>query len=227
LTSFTTKQMISLFFLLVLIVFVELTIFNNGGALFLIIGAFLLYRSFSKGKKIYFWLGAFFIFLAVLALWSLRFFIVCLLIYILFKQTTSRQKEVKIDAGHPEFGTIQKNELILPSSWPMENYKWQDLLLQNFLGDFTVDVTETVLPAGTSVITIRQGIGKVRIILPYEIPFRLQYSTLIGEAKILDYPPKRLWNEKLTFEDGNPDESKRKLVIHVAAWLGDVEVNRK
>lgn len=132
-----------------------------------------------------------------------------------------------MEARHFELGTVQKNDLVLPSSMPMEHYKWQDIQIQNFLGDYTIDVTETILPAGTSVITIRQGIGKVTIILPYEVPFKLQYSTLIGEAKLLHHPPKRLWNERITFEDGDVTNAKRKLVIHIATWLGDVEVIRK
>lgn len=80
---------------------------------------------------------------------------------------------------------------------------------------------------GTSVITIRQSIGKVTIVVPYNIPFRLQYSTILGEAKLLQNPPKRLMNEHLLFEDGESDGAKRKLVIHVATWLGDVEVVRQ
>lgn len=227
LKSLTTKQLTTIFIMMLLIVFAELTIFNNGGAFFLIIGAFLLYKSFVKEKKLYFWLGAFFIFLAIITIWSLRFFIVCVIIYILFKHLTKHHKEVTILAKDFELGTVQKNDFLHTSSIPMENYKWQDIQIQNFLGDYTIDVTETILPAGTSVITIRQGIGKIKIILPYEIPFRIQYSTLIGEAKLLHYSPKRLWNERLVFEDGDPNEAKRKLVIHVATWLGDVEVIRK
>lgn len=212
---------------MLLIVFTELTIFSNGGAFLLIIGALLLYRSFSKRKKFSFWLGIFFIFLAILAIWSLRFFIVCVLIYILYKHISKDQNTVTIDANAFELGTIQKNQLLNSNALMKENYKWQDIQMNNFLGDYTIDATETILPAGTSVITVRQGIGKVTIILPYEIPFRLQYTTIIGEAKLLHYPPKRLWNERLVFEDGDPTEAKRKLVIHVASWLGDVEVIRK
>lgn len=48
---FTTKQLITVFLIMLLIVFVELTVFNNGGAFFLLLGAFFLYRSFAKGKK--------------------------------------------------------------------------------------------------------------------------------------------------------------------------------
>lgn len=140
---------------------------------------------------------------------------------------TKEQKIVTIDTQTFETGTIRKNNLIGSSSSPLENYKWQDVNIQQFIGDITIDVTETILPAGTSVITVRQSIGKVTIILPYEVPFHLQYSTILGEAKLLGYASKRLLNEQLVFEDGNPNDVKRKLIIHVATWLGDVEVIRK
>lgn len=222
-----TKPLTTILIILLLIVFAELTIFENGGAFLLLIGGFLLYRSFSKRKKLYFWLGAFFSFLAILNLWSLRFFIVCVLIYILYKYMTKEHQSVSIDSNAFTYGTIEKNKFVDLYPLPKENYKWQDVQIQNLLGDYILDVTETILPIGTSVITVRQGMGKVTVILPYEIPFRLQYTTVVGEAKILHYPAKRLWNQRLVFEDGDPSEAKRKLIIHVATWFGDVEVIRK
>ncbi|MFP3917984.1 cell wall-active antibiotics response protein LiaF [Lysinibacillus telephonicus] len=224
---FSTNQLTLITIVVLLIVFMELTIFNNGGAFLLIIGALSLYYSFSKKMKSLFWTGCFFIFLAILTVWSLRLLIVCVLIYILYKHITKEQKIVTIDTQSFETGTIRKNNLIGSSSTPLENYKWQDVNIQQFIGDITIDVTETILPAGTSVITVRQSIGKVTIILPYEVPFRLQYSTVLGEAKLLGNSSKRLLNEQLIYEDGNPDDVKRNLVIHVATWLGDVEVIRK
>ncbi|WP_249662147.1 cell wall-active antibiotics response protein LiaF, partial [Lysinibacillus fusiformis] len=83
------------------------------------------------------------------------------------------------------------------------------------------------LPAGTSRITIRQGIGKVQIYSPYEIPFRLQYTTLFSELICLHKGPQRILNESITFADGNPEDAKRVLIIHVATWQGDLEVLRK
>lgn len=208
-----------------LIVFVELTIFNNGGAFLLIIGALLLYYSFSKNKKMFFWIGCLFIFFAILSVWSLRLLIVGILIYLLYKHITKEQKTVTIDS-QLEPTALKKNNLFGSISTPLEQYKWEDIHIQKLIGDITIDATETILPTGTSVISIRQSIGKVTIVLPYEIPFRIQYSTILGEAKFLG-KSKRLINEKLVFEDGQPEDAKRKLIIHVATWLGDVEVIRK
>lgn len=227
LKGFNTNQLTTAVIILLLIIFVELTIFNNGGAFLLIIGALLLYFSFSKRNKSYFWLGVFFLVLAVLNVWSLRLFIVGILIYLLYQHSKKDQDVIVVNSNAFNSGIIEKNDLIGSTPAPLEAYKWQDVQIQRFLGDITIDTTETILPSGTSVISIRQSIGKVTIFVPYEVPFRLQYTTILGEARLLQSEPKRLLNERLIFEDGNLTDAKRKLVIHVATWLGDVEVIRK
>lgn len=223
---FSTNQLTFMAIAVLLIVFVELTIFGNDSTFLIIIGSILLYYSFSKSKKYLFWSGCFLIFLAILSLWSLRLLIVGVLIYILYKHMTKEQKIVTFNTQELQ-AKIDNNDLIGNTSSPLDSYKWEDIQMQKFIGDVSLDLTDTILPVGTSVITIRQSIGKVTIVLPYEIPFRLQYSTILGEAKVLGNNPKRLINEKLIFEDGNALDAKRKLVIHVATWLGDVEVIRK
>lgn len=223
---FSTNQLTFIAIAVILILFVELTIFNNGSTFLIIFGSLLLYYSFSKGKKYLFWTGCLLIFIAILSIWSLRLLIVGVLIYILYKHLTKEQKVVTINTQELK-AKIEKNNLIGNTASPIDSYKWEDIHIQKFIGDISLDLTDTILPAGTSVITIRQSIGKVTVVLPYEIPFRLQYSTILGEAKILGNSPKRLINEKLIFEDGEAQDAKRKLIIHVATWLGDVEVIRK
>ncbi|KGR79630.1 cell wall-active antibiotics response protein LiaF [Ureibacillus manganicus] len=225
--KFTTDQLTTGLIILLLIVFAELTVFNNGGAFLLIISGFLLYFSFKKRNKIMFWVGCFFAFLAVLNVTSLRLFVIATLIYMLYKQYKKPQDDIIVDGAAFEKGAIHKNDLIGSISPPLEAYKWQDVHIQRFLGNITIDTTQTILPVGTSVITIRQSIGKVTVVVPYDIPFRLQYSTILGEVKLPGKPSKRLMNENLLITDGEADGAKRKLVIHVATWLGDVEVVRQ
>lgn len=160
-------------------------------------------------------------------MWSLRLFVVIMLLYMLY-QYLQRENEPKV-VGAELFEKLPttKNDLIGTMPAPTEAYKWQDVQIQRLAGDITIDTTQTILPAGTSLITIRQGIGKVQIYIPYEIPFRLQYTTLFGELICLHKGPQRILNESITFADGNPEDAKRVLIIHVATWLGDLEVLRK
>ena len=225
---FQTNQLTTLGIIGLLVVFIELTIFNNFGAFLLIIGALLLYYSFSKNKRSYFWIGCTFLGIAILTLMSLRILIVGILLYILYMQYKKEDQIVTLD-GAQTLETIKQNKNVLfgATTSPNDYYKWEDVQIQKLIGDIQIDITETILPVGTSVITVRQSIGKVSIVLPYEIPFKLQYSTILGEAKLVGKAPKRLFNEQLAFQDGDYEHGKRKLIIHVATWLGDVEVIRK
>ncbi|WP_337981807.1 cell wall-active antibiotics response protein LiaF [Lysinibacillus sp. JNUCC-52] len=226
LQNFTTNKLTFWVLCFFLLVFVELTIFNNGGAFCLIIGAILLYLSFSKNIRFLKWTGIFFIAISLFTMWSLRLFIVILLLYMLY-QYLQRENEPKIVTLEFLKLPASKNELFGTIPAPVDAYKWQDVQIQRLAGDITIDTTQTILPAGQSLVTIRQGIGKVQIYVPYEIPFRLHYTTLFGDFTCLQGSPQRLMNESIVFSDGNPEDAKRTLVIHVATWLGDLEVLRK
>lgn len=124
---------------------------------------------------------------------------------------------------------IWKNKLFSIQTTPFSSYEWEDVHIQGLFGDIQIDVTDTVLPKGTSLISVRQGIGKIKIELPYEIPVRIHYTTLFGEARLFGVHRKRLINEFLHLKDGypNPSEYGPELIITIATWAGDVEVVRK
>lgn len=124
---------------------------------------------------------------------------------------------------------IWKNKWFSTQTSPFSSYEWEDIQIQGFFGDIHVDVTDTVLPKGTSFISIRQGFGRIKIDLPYEVPVRIHYNTLFGEARILDLSPKSMLNETLHFKDGYDGEigDRAELIISLATWIGDIEVVRK
>ena len=92
-----------------------------------------------------------------------------------------------------------------------------------------IDVTQTVLPKGLSFVSVRQSLGKVTIYVPYEIPVRLHFATIIGEADIFGRGVQRLWNQSVLVKDGYLDDVlyASELVITVSTWIGDIEVIRK
>lgn len=220
----TSNQLAIIMTSIALIILIELTVFNNGSVFLLIAGVALLFYSFKKNKKKSFWIGLSFLFFAILSLWTLRLLIIGILVLILYKSLT--KKEELIEIKHPiKHAHTEQNVLIGTTPAAIEGYKWKDLQIQRFIGDITIDVTETILPHGKSVIVISQSLGKVRIIVPYEVTLQLHYTTLYGEVTCFDYAPKQCVNENFYVEDGEPD-AKRVLVVYVTTWIGDVEVQR-
>ena len=124
---------------------------------------------------------------------------------------------------------IWKNKLFSVQSSPFSSYEWEDIHIQGLFGDIHIDVTDTVLPKGTSLISVRQGIGKIKIDLPYEIPVRIHYTTLFGDARFFGIHRKRLINESLHMKDSYEGKSadSPELIITLSTWAGDVEVTRK
>jgi len=217
-----------------LLVFVEVMFFHNGSVLFVLFGVGLIYISLRRKSRLFFWSGVVFLGIALLSMWSLRLFIVAILVYILVRLWKGEETQQIIE---PFLGddietpnAIIQNKLFSIQSTPFQAYEWQDVHVQGFYGNITIDATQTVLPKGSSLVSVRQGIGKVRIAVPYEIPVRIHYTTLLGDALLFGASKKRLWNQSLVLQNGYneaQDSASSELIIAVSTWLGDVEVIRK
>ncbi|AWE06856.1 hypothetical protein DCE79_05340 [Lysinibacillus sp. 2017] len=220
----TSDQFAIVIISMALVVLIELTLFNNGTVFLLIVGVLLLFLSFKRKKRFLLWTGLILLFFAIISLWTLRLLIMGLLIFTLYKYLAKKEDIIEIK-NHLAPAASEQNQLFGTTVAATEAYKWRDLQIQRFVGDITIDTTQTILPQGKSVIVIGQSLGKVRIIVPYEVTIELHYSTLYGEATCLDYAPKQCINEQLQFEDGEKD-AKRTLTLYVTTWIGDVEVQR-
>lgn len=216
-----------------LLILFEAVFLHNGNIVFVLLGAGLLYYGSRKSSKWMFLLGFFFIAMALFTLWSLRLAIFVAIIYILVRLWKGVPSE-EIMRPFKEFqketpNGIWKNKLFSVQSSPFSSYEWEDIHIQGLFGDLHIDVTDTVLPKGTSLISVRQGIGKIKIDLPYEIPVRIHYTTLFGDARLFDTHRKRLINESLHMKDSYEGVQKdnAELIITLSTWAGDVEVTRK
>lgn len=228
-----TNKIVFWGFAFLFLISMESLFFSNGHFILVLLGAGLIYFGLRRRSKLFFIPGLFFLVMALFTLWSLRLFIFAILLYVLIRLWKGVPAE-EIMRPLREFRNdtpngIWKNNLFSIQSSPFSSYEWEDIHIQGIFGDIHVDVTDTVLPKGTSLISVRQGIGKIKIELPYEIPVRIHYTTLFGEANLFGTHRKRLMNEFLHMKDGYsvPTNDTAELVITLSTWVGDVEVTRK
>ncbi len=217
-----------------LLVFVETMFFHNGSVLFVLFGIGLIYISLRRRSRLFFWGGIILLSIALLSMWSLRLLIVSTMVYILVRLWRGDEKEQVIQPFLGDRTTtpnaIIENKLFSVQSTPFQAYEWKDVHIQGLYGNITIDTTQTLLPKGTSLISVRQGIGKIRVAVPYEVPVRIFYTTLLGDARLFGTNKQRLWNQSITLENGYTeiqDGVPSELIIVVSTWLGDVEVIRK
>ncbi|OCS87225.1 cell wall-active antibiotics response protein LiaF [Caryophanon tenue] len=107
---------------------------------------------------------------------------------------------------------------------PQEDYVWRDYIVQRPFGIINIDATKTILPTGTSFISVRHGIGKIIVTVPFEVGLRIQASTLLGSTTILD-EPRRTLNEVVMYEEGL--HLQRIIVLHLSSIAGEIEVIRQ
>ncbi|MHA6260477.1 cell wall-active antibiotics response protein LiaF [Sporosarcina sp. CAU 1771] len=229
-----TTNKISFFVLTFLaLILIETLFFHNASIFFILIGAVLIHFGMKKHSKQLFFLGLLFIVLAMFTFWSLRLLIFATLIYILVKlwqgvpsnEILRPFKEYKANTPNG----IWKNNLFSIQNSPFSSYEWEDIHIQGLFSDIHIDVTDTVLPKKTSLISVRQGFGKIKIDLPYEIPVRIHYTTLLGDIRLFGNSKTRLVNESLHMKDGYSEASNDsvELIITLSTWIGDIEVTRK
>lgn len=230
--NLTTNTLATVILIAVLCILVEGMLFGNGMIFFALLGAFFVYISMKQQKKAIFWLGMVFLLIALLSMWSLRLFLVIVVVYLLWKmiqgepiQISLLPKEEKNSSNFKK----KKNKIFQFDETLSESYIWQDTHLQNLVGEITVDTTDTILPKGTSFVSIRQGFGKITIVVPYEIPVRVHFNTIVGQATIFKENQTSLWNESISIKDGYKDDivAERELVITASSFFGDLEVIRK
>ncbi|MBK3495525.1 cell wall-active antibiotics response protein [Viridibacillus sp. YIM B01967] len=229
----TTNKLTMLLIISLLLIFIEVVFFDNGSIIFALLGIVMVYMSISKRSKWLFWFGAIISIMSLFSMWSLRLIVVITLVYLLWQLkkgspvSISLPKQFDYDPTDDE--PIIQNKAFSVQSTPMNAYEWQDVHVQGIVGDLTIDTTQTLLPKGTSLISVRQGFGKVRIAVPYEVPVRIHFNTLVGDIQLFGKKTPRLWNTNISMKDGYNQEieSPVELIITISTLLGDVEVIRK
>lgn len=226
----TTNRQALIFWSALLLVFVEVAFFRNGSVFLVLLGIGILYYAMNKApqtRKIYVWTSVILIGISVLSMWSLRLIIFSIAMYLLVRLWKGEDWQQDLPLG----GTVDKgliqNRFFAAQSTPIEAYEWKDIHVQGFAGDLLIDATQTVLPKKTSFVSIRQGFGKVKIILPYEVPVRIYYNTLLGDARFFTSTKQRIWNGAVHTDNGYPSDGRTEMIITITTWMGDVEVIRR
>lgn len=147
-------------------------------------------------------------------MWSLRLLIFAIAFYLLLRLWKGEEwKQAVPIHGNIDKGLIQ-NKFLSAQSTPIESYEWKDIHVQGFIGDLQIDATQTVLPKKTSLVSIRQGFGKVKVILPYEVPVRIYYSTVFGNARFFTGDKQRIWSGTVHAEDGYTDNQPGRDIVY-------------
>lgn len=210
--------------------------FRSDSLFTLAVAAILIYYGKKKGKStlgmICFIIGISIASIIVISTFFFKFILLCLLIFYLFNYRKKKKlsKTIKVETIEPSADRkmYRKQPLItnkLLGSQKVINhvYEWDDINIQTGIGDTVIDLSMTMLPLGESVIIIRGIVGNIQLLIPYDVGYSINHSSLTGSLKLFGKEEKILNQNVICYSDNYYDAS-RKVKIITSISIGDIEV---
>jgi lia operon protein LiaF len=214
--------------------------FRGGGIVFSVLfcGALIYFgrkRMPSRSGKILFWAGIIILIINILSLFAFRFLLVAGVIYIIVQFYQSKQNPAVIepkmlnnlngaDKELYEKEPLLKNIGYGRQQTPDHVYEWNDINIQCGVGDSVIDLSETLLPKGESVIFVRGLIGNISIHVPYEIEVAVTHSVMAGSTNIFDRHEPNMFNQTIVYHTKEYAAAEKKVKIVTSLVAGSLEV---
>jgi lia operon protein LiaF len=237
------KDFISWALFIGMILFVAEILFFHGGAIFfLMIAIGCIYigrqRMPRTSGTVLFWFGLISIIILIVNMATFRFLLFMSLLYVIVQFVQSKQKPTHIKPifqgteSVPSEEPLFNRKPLLKNIWlgsqktPEHVYEWNDVNIQTGIGDTVIDLSYTVLPKGESVIVIRNFIGNIQILVPYELEVSVHHSVVIGSVSIFQHSERKLLNETMYFQTEGYERAAQKMKIVTSMVAGSLEVKR-
>lgn len=228
----------------VILFVVEIAFFHGGvlwGTIFLGILLYVGWKNYrSIWGKIFFWIGLIGFIVSILNLIAVRFLIIVLIIMLLVDYAKSKKENNHIKPlvyieeknSHSQEPLIRTQPIFKQFFYGDQEtdntaYEWHDINIQGGIGDRTIDLSNTVLPNETAIVSIRHLVGNITIYIPYEVEFVIHHSAIFGRAYILNEQHHQMTNQVLSYRTKNFDTNVPRVKIITSLISGNIEVIRK
>ncbi len=240
-----TEYMSWIFLIGIVLLLVELL--YDGGLLFSLafsIGCMLIGKKyFSKViGKILLIIGIITTLTTVFHMMVFRFFLMAILVYLLllYYQSKKNPKWVKPILTEPKEQQkecvqerLLKMDCLLRNKWFGQQrtsdavYEWNDINIQNGIGNIVIDLSQTILPKGNAIISIRSLVGNTQILVPYGVEVFIHHSVIAGRTRVFENRLEdQFFNQVISYKTLGFDEAKQKVHITTTVIVGDLEVRR-
>ncbi|KUP09109.1 hypothetical protein Q75_01325 [Bacillus coahuilensis p1.1.43] len=223
-----------------LLLVIQWSFFDGGPLIVLVVNVIFMYIGRKRYDhtlgKILFWIGLISFIITIIDSIAFQFFLIALLLYVLFEYRNSKKtpiihryemvdhREIKDEMIRTK--PLFQQTLFQGTSTPESVYEWNDINVQGLFGDHIVDLSYTVLPKGESVIFIRNTIGNVKILVPYEVEVSIQHSTIAGAVTIFSHQEQTGLNKMMHYKTAAYDDAPVKVKMITSLVVGDLEVHR-
>lgn len=231
-----------LVFIGIAVLLLEILFFSEGLIFSLFIAGGMIYLGRRKpGKtlgKFLFFGGIAFLVINVFSMMTFRFLLLAILLHFFIQYLNSKKQPQKMVVDLRKSDDVPKQETVIKTKPLFENlflgqqktppgvYEWNDVNIQAGIGDTIIDLSYTMLPKGETVIFIRNLIGNVQILVPYEYEASVQHSCLVGSAAVFENHEPRMFNQTFQLRTPGYEQAEQKVKIVTSLIVGNLEVSR-
>lgn len=226
----------------VLVLAMDILFFNRGLIFSLFVSVGMIYlgrrRAGRKRGKILFYGGIAFLAISILNMMIFKFLMLAILLHFFIQYITSKKNPRKMTMGFVQPAQVHQEETIVKSKPLFENiffgqqktpvsvYEWNDINIQTGIGDCIIDLSYTMLPKGETVIFIRNIIGNIQILVPYDIDVSIHHSCVTGSTTVFDHHEPKIFNQVFYLKTPGYDLAEQKVKIFTSLVVGNLEVSR-
>ncbi|GHI00258.1 cell wall-active antibiotics response protein LiaF [Neobacillus kokaensis] len=226
----------------VVILLLEVLFFNHGLIFSLFVSGGMIYLGRKRRGRMFgkwlFYGGIFFFAVSVFNMMTFKFLLLAVLLhfFIQFLNTKKQPNKMTPELIEPD-QTVKPESLIQikplfeniflgQQKTPQGVYEWNDVNIQTGIGDTIIDLSYTMLPKGESVILIRNLIGNIQILVPYDLEVTVNHSSLIGRTKVFENENSRMFNQVFQVKTPGFEGAEQKVKIITSLIVGNIEVSR-
>ncbi len=226
----------------IVILLLEILFFNSGLIFSLFIAGGMIYLGRKKaGKKlgkVLFIGGIIFFILSIVNMMTFKFLLIAILLHFFIQFINSKKQpkqvlpNIKTSESTQHEETLVKTEPLFSNLFfgqqktPIGVYEWDDVNIQTGIGDTIIDLSYTMLPNGETVIFIRNIIGNIHILVPYEIEVSIHHSCVVGSTKVFGSHEAKIFNQVFHLKTPSYEKSEQKIKIFTSLVVGNLEVSR-
>lgn len=138
-----------------------------------------------------------------------------------FKDKT---KEIKM-LNPTHSGKKTKSFSIGDVEYKKSNWSLEPMNLYNSIGDYFIDFSKAFIPEKETTIVVQGWIGDVKMIVPDDVPVKVEAKVKIGDIRIFDLRSSDI-NRNLVFESPGYEEAIKKLNITIELKIGSVRIDQ-
>ena len=226
----------------IVVLFLEFSFFNSGLIFSLLIEIGMIYigRKWmpKTSGKLLFWSGIILLIISIFSMMTLKFFLLAILLHFFIQFVQSKRKPAHIKPVIKEPSPILEKETVIKKQslfsnqlfgqqkTPEQGYEWSDINIQAGIGDTIIDLSYTVLPKGETVIFIRNFVGNIPVLVPYDVEVSVNHSVIAGATEIFDFQETKIFNQSTQVQTPGFTQSEQRIKIFTSLLVGDLEVKR-